>query len=189
VGSNQEATSSSTSWPSTFSNRAAPGDQVRPRRERGPGHGGGILDLADLEGVHTQFQNLFTVLGKYDIQAGSNDRISMRVFYTKNQTDGFTGGRGQNQIQADFGNTENFENSGWNGVLTWNKALASGKGSNEIKVAYYDNKRPRNPNSTIPEIVIADTGTFGRRFFLPITGNSRSSRSRRTSSTRSGTTT
>ena len=30
----------------------------------------GIADLADLEGAHTQFQNLFTVLGKYDIQAG-----------------------------------------------------------------------------------------------------------------------
>ena len=100
-----------------------------------------------------------------------NDRISLRVFYTKNQTDGFTGGRGQNQIQADFGNTEHFENSGYNGVLTWNKVVAGGKGSNEVKVSYYDNKRPREPNSTIPEIVIADTGTFGQRFFLPITGD------------------
>jgi len=131
----------------------------------------GIADLADLEGVNTQFQNLFTILGKYDLQLGSNDRISLRSFYTQNKTDGFTGGRGQNQIQADFGNTENFENSGHNSVLTWNKVLASGKGFNELKVSYYDSKRPRQPNSTIPEIVILDTGTFGQRFFLPIDGN------------------
>lgn len=131
----------------------------------------GIADLAGLEGTHTQFQNLFTILGKYDLQAGPNDRISLRSFYTRNKTDGFTGGRGQNQIQADFGNTEKFENSGHNSVLTWNKVLAGGKGFNELKVSYYDSKRPRQPNSTIPEIVIADTGTFGQRFFLPIDGN------------------
>ena len=131
----------------------------------------GIANLADLEGTHTQFQNLFTILGKYDLQLGQNDRISIRSFYTRNKTDGFTGGRGQNQIQADFGNTENFENSGHNSVLTWNKVLAGGKGFNELKISYYDSKRPREPNSTIPEIVIADTGTFGQRFFLPIDGN------------------
>jgi hypothetical protein len=130
----------------------------------------GIANLADLEGAHTQFQNLFTILGKYDLQAGDNDRISLRTFYTSNKTDGFTGGRGQNQIQADFGNTENFENKGHNSVLTWNKVLAGGRGFNELKVSYYDSDRPRHPNSTIPEINISDTGTFGQRFFLPIFG-------------------
>ena len=113
----------------------------------------GIADLADLEGAHTQFVNLFTILGRYDLQLGDNDRISIRSFYTQNKTDGFTGGRGQNQIQADFGNTENFENSGHNSVLTWNKVLSGGKAFNELKVSYYDSKRPRQPNSTIPEIV------------------------------------
>ena len=131
----------------------------------------GIADLADLEGAHTQFQNLFTILGRYDLQLGANDRISIRSFYTQNKTDGFTGGRGQNQIQADFGNTEKFENSGHNSVATWNKVLSGGKAFNELKVSYYDSKRPRQPNSTIPEIVIVDTGTIGQRFFLPIDGN------------------
>jgi hypothetical protein len=131
----------------------------------------GIADLSDLEGPHTQFQNLFTILGRYDLQIGANDRISIRTFYTQNKTDGFTGGRGQNQIQADFGNTENFENSGHNSVITWNKVLSGGKAFNELKVSYYDSKRPRQPNSTIPEIQIGDTGNFGQRFFLPIDGN------------------
>ncbi len=130
----------------------------------------GIADLSDLEGSNPQFQNLFTILGKYDIQAGNNDRISIRTFYTSNKTDGFTGGRGQNQIQASFGNTENFENNGHNSVLTWNKVLAGGKGFNELKFSYYDSDRPRAPNSTIPQIEISDTGTFGQRFFLPIFG-------------------
>jgi hypothetical protein len=130
----------------------------------------GIANLADLEGAHTQFQNLFTILAKYDARVGQNDRISLRSFYTSNKTSGFTGGRGQNQIQADFGNTENFTNSGHNSVLTWNKTLAGGKGFNELKVSYYDSDRPRLPNSTIPEINIGDTGTFGQRFFLPIFG-------------------
>ena len=132
----------------------------------------GIADLHDLEGPHTQFQNLFTVLGKYDLQAGANDRISLRVFYTQNKTDGFTGGNGQNQVQVAFDNTENFENSGHNSVLTWNKVLAGGRGSNELKVSYYDNKRPRQANSNNVEINIGDTGEFGRRFFLPIDGQS-----------------
>jgi len=132
----------------------------------------GIADLADLEGTNTQFQNLFTVLGKYDVQIGSNDRISLRVFYSQNKTDGFSGGRGQNQIQAAFHNTESFENSGHNSVLTWNKVLAGGRGSSELKVSYYDQKRPRQAKSDLPEIFIADTGTFGREFFLPINGDS-----------------
>ena len=131
----------------------------------------GIADLADLEGPHTQFQNLFTILGRYDLHLGANDRISIRSFYTNNKTNGFTGGRGQNQIQADFGNTERFENSGHNSVITWNKVLSGGKAFNELKLSYYDSKRPRQPNSTIPEIVIVDTGVIGQRFFLPIDGN------------------
>ena len=130
----------------------------------------GIADLGDLEGSHPQKQDLFTILAKYDIQAGDNDRISIRTFYTDNKTDGFTGGRGQNQIQASFGNTEKFRNNGHNSVLTWNKVLAGGRGFNEFKVSYYDSDRPRDPNNTIPEIVISDTGTFGQRFFLPIFG-------------------
>ena len=130
----------------------------------------GIADLGDLEGSNPQEQNLFTILAKYDIQAGDNDRISIRTFYTDNKTDGFTGGRGQNQIQASFGNTEKFRNNGHNSVATWNKVLAGGRGFNELKVSYYDSDRPRDPNNTIPEIVISDTGTFGQRFFLPIFG-------------------
>lgn len=132
----------------------------------------GIADLSDLEGVNTQSQELFTILGKWDFRPGDSDHISVRSFYTKNDTVGFTGGRGQNQIQASFGNTEKFENSGHNTVATWNRVFDSGNKFNEMKVMYYDSTRPREPvNPDIPEINIGDTGNFGQRFFLPIDGD------------------
>jgi hypothetical protein len=131
----------------------------------------GIADLSSLEGANTQSQKLTSVLGKWDFQAGDSDRFSVRSFYTKNETNGFTGGRGQNQIQAAFGNTERFTNDGINTIATWTKVTSGGKGSNELKVMYSDQSRPREPNSTIPEINIGDTGIFGQRFFLPIQGD------------------
>lgn len=131
----------------------------------------GISDLSSLEGENTQSQELLSILGKWDIQAGESNRFSVRSFYTENKTNGFTGGRGQNQIQASFGNTERFENSGHNTVVTWNKVALGGRGSNELKFMYSDQKRPRDANSSIPEINISDTGTFGQRFFLPIQGD------------------
>ena len=131
----------------------------------------GIDDLGDLEGAHTQSQDLFSFLAKWDFQAGESDHISVRSFYTNNDTNGFTGGRGQNEIQASFGNTEQFENGGHNTVATWNHVGSSGRWFNEMKAMYSDQDRPRNANSNIPEIVIGDTGNFGQRFFLPIQGD------------------
>ena len=131
----------------------------------------GIDDLGDLEGANTQSQDLFSILAKWDFQAGESNHLSVRSFYTINETDGFTGGRGQNEIQASFGNTEQFENSGHNTIATWNRVGQSGRTFNEMKFMYSDSTRPRAPNSTIPEINIGDTGIFGQRFFLPIQGD------------------
>jgi hypothetical protein len=131
----------------------------------------GIPDLGALQGVNEQSQDLMSVLAKWDYLPNETNRLSVRTFYTSNETDGFTGGRGQNQIQASFGNTEKFDNSGHNTIATWSKVTQGGRGSNEIKVMYSDQKRPREPNSNLPEINILDTGIFGQRFFLPIQGD------------------
>ncbi|MDH3402096.1 MAG: TonB-dependent receptor [Acidobacteriota bacterium] len=131
----------------------------------------GISDLASLEGANEQSQDLLSILAKWDSLPNPSNRFSVRSFYTENKTNGFTGGRGQNQIQASFGNTERFENSGTNTIFTWNKVSKSGRGANELKVMYSDQIRPREPNSNLPEINILDTGTFGQRFFLPIQGD------------------
>ncbi|MFQ5525672.1 MAG: carboxypeptidase regulatory-like domain-containing protein [Thermoanaerobaculia bacterium] len=131
----------------------------------------GIADLGSLEGSNAQSQELTSYLLKWDWQIGGGDHVSVRTFHTENATNGFTGGRGQNQIQASFGNTEKFENNGDNTIGTWTKVLKGGQASNEFKYMYSDSTRPREPNATIPEINIGDTGTFGQRFFLPIFGN------------------
>lgn len=131
----------------------------------------GIADLSDLEGANTQSRDLFSLLLKWDFQINDSNNLSVRSFYTSNETDGFTGGRGQNEIQAAFGNTEQFENSGHNTIATWNLIGKGGNSFNEMKIMYSDQKRPRNANDSIPEINISDTGIFGQRFFLPIQGD------------------
>ncbi len=131
----------------------------------------GINDLGSLEGANTQSQDLRSVLLKWDWQASESQRLSTRWFQTNNETVGFTGGRGQNQIQASFGNTEEFQNNGDNYITTWTAVTSGGRGSNELKVMYSDQNRPRNNLSSLPQIEILDTGTFGQRFFLPIQGS------------------
>ncbi len=130
----------------------------------------GIADLASLEGDHTQFQNLFSVLGHYDYQINNKHHFSARAFFTRNHTSGFTGGRGQNEVSAAFDNTENFHNQGVNSVFTLNSVLGNNK-VNEVKLLLSGETRPRHPNGNATEVQIADTGNFGQRFFLPINGD------------------
>jgi hypothetical protein len=130
----------------------------------------GIADLGAFEGESEQFQNLLSFLGRYDYQLSSSQTFSVRSFFTRNRTDGFTGGRGQNEIQASFDNTENFKNQGLSSVFTLNSVFGASK-ANELKVSYSYETRPRFANSENPEIQINDTGNFGRRFFLPINGD------------------
>ena len=115
--------------------------------------------LAALEGPHEQFQNLFSILGRYDWQVSGGTSVSIRSFFTRNHTDGFTGGRGQNEIQAAFDNTENFRNQGVNTVFTLNNVF--GSKTNELKVLYSYETRPRFANGDDPEVQILDTGNGG----------------------------
>jgi Carboxypeptidase regulatory-like domain/TonB dependent receptor len=130
----------------------------------------GIADLGALEGAHTQFQNLYSVLGHYDWQMTSNNHFSIRSFFTRNHTDGFTGGRGQNEIQAAFDNTENFHNQGLSTAFGLVSVLGAHK-VNELRLGINAETRPRHPNGTLPEVQINGTGIFGQRFFLPINGD------------------
>jgi hypothetical protein len=130
----------------------------------------GIADLGALEGAHTQFQNLYSVLGHYDWQMTTNNHFSIRSFFTRNHTDGFTGGRGQNEIQAAFDNTENFHNQGLSTAFGLVSVLGAHK-VNEFRLGINAETRPRHPNGTLPEVQINGTGIFGQRFFLPINGD------------------
>ncbi len=122
--------------------------------------------LASLEGPHTQFTNLGSVLGHYDWQINDKEHFSIRAFFSRNNTDGFTGGQGQNSTVDAFDNTEHFQNQGPNAVFSLNSVLGPNK-VNEIKLLLAYETRKRHANSDAPQVLINDTGSFGQRFYLP----------------------
>jgi hypothetical protein len=133
----------------------------------------GVSNLGGFLGSNNQFQNLNTVLGHWDWQMTPANHFSIRGYGTRNHTSGFTGGRGQNEIQDAFGNTENFINQGISGVFALNTVI--GRKVNEIRVSISGETRKRHPNFPgAPELIMNDAVgnglslTAGQRFFLPI---------------------
>jgi hypothetical protein len=138
----------------------------------------GQSSLAGFQGSNTQFQRLFTILGHYDYQFSPANHFAIRSYFTRNHTDGFSGGVGQNEIPMAFDDTENFINKGAAVAFSLNTAL--GKKVNEIRFSIQDEVRERHPNSTSPLITVSDSslsdlaaGTLlnfgiGQRYFLPI---------------------
>jgi hypothetical protein len=139
----------------------------------------GETSLAGFQGSSTQYQRLFTILGHYDYQFSPANHFSIRSYFTRNHTDGFSG-IGQNEINMAFDGTENFINKGGSAVFALNTVL--GRKVNEIRVSIQDEVRERHPNSTSPMITISDSTVpdlavgsllnygIGQRYFLPING-------------------
>jgi Carboxypeptidase regulatory-like domain len=146
----------------------------------------GVTSLAGFNGSNNQFQRLFTILGHYDYQFSPANHFSIRSYFTRNHTDGFSGGVGQNEIPQAFDDTENFINKGGSVIFSLNTAL--GKKVNEIRFSIQDEVRERMPNSTSPGLTIAPSAAdvaanpgladltaghafafgIGQRYFLPI---------------------
>lgn len=138
----------------------------------------GVSSLLGFNGSGTQFQNLFTILGHYDFQFSPANHFSIRSYYTKNHTNGFSGGVGQNEIPMAFDDTENFINKG--GAITFSLNTVLGKKVNELRLSFQDEVRERHPNSMAPMITVAAPGVpdfsvgvagafgIGNRYFLPI---------------------
>ncbi|MEE8606538.1 MAG: carboxypeptidase regulatory-like domain-containing protein [Nitrospiraceae bacterium] len=131
----------------------------------------GIADLADLAGGATQRQDLLTPLLRLDYQITSNTSGTSRVNYTRNETDNFTGGASQifvfGQLESNF---ENFINEG-PAFLQSVTTVINPFTVNEFRFAYSRERRDRANRGPGPETVITGVGSFGRRFFLPITGH------------------
>jgi hypothetical protein len=138
----------------------------------------GQSSLAGFQGSNTQFQRLFTILGHYDYQFSPANHFAIRSYFTRNHTDGFSGGVGQNEIPMAFDDTEDFINKG--GAVAFSLNTALGKKVNEIRFSIQDEVRERHPNSTSPLITVADGDIpslaagallnfgIGQRYFLPI---------------------
>lgn len=126
----------------------------------------GVPNLAAFEGSSNQYQNFFTLLGHYDYQFTPANHLSIVGIGTRNHTSGFTGGQGQTETFAAFGNTENFINQGVAGIFAVTTVL--GPKVNEIRVEISGETRKRHPiQSDVPEIQIVGVGNFGQRFYLP----------------------
>jgi hypothetical protein len=123
--------------------------------------------LASLEGSHTQFTDLVSVLGHYDWQINPTNHFSLRTFFSRNNTDGFTGGQGQNETPDAFDNTEHYQNQGPSAVFGLNTVFGSNK-VNDLKLLIQYETRKRHSNGLgLPQVFIGDTGSFGQRFYLP----------------------
>jgi Carboxypeptidase regulatory-like domain len=136
----------------------------------------GVTNLDQFNGPHNQLQNLFTLLGHYDYQFSPANHFSIRGYGTRNHTSGFTGGLGQNETPAAFGETENFINQGVSGVFALNTVL--GRKVNEIRVSIEGETRKRHSNGPgEPTLLIGSLGTVpppqlaGQRYYLPINGD------------------
>jgi Carboxypeptidase regulatory-like domain len=138
----------------------------------------GVSSLAGFQGAHTQYQNLFTILGHYDYQFTPANHFSIRSYFTRNHTDGFSGAQGQNEIPQAFDNTENFINKG--GAVTFSLNTVLGRKVNEIRLSLSDEVRERHSNSDSPGLSISDGSIpdlavgsafnygIGQRYYLPI---------------------
>ena len=134
-----------------------------------PELGGGFL--SDLQGSTNQRQDLRTALFKLDYQITSNTRGTSRVNYTRNETDNFTGGRSQIFVgDAVSSNFESFVNEGPTFLQTLTHVF-NPTTVNEARFAYSLERRDRINNGPGPEVNITGVGTFGQRFFLPITSH------------------
>jgi len=128
----------------------------------------GVNSLADFNGPSNQFQNLFTVLGHYDWQISPANHFSARIYGTRNNTSGFTGGLGQNETPIAFGSTENFVNQGLSGAFAVNTVM--GRKVNEFRVNLARETRDRNPNGPGEQTNLIGPAIIGQRYYLPITG-------------------
>lgn len=131
----------------------------------------GIPDLAALARGTPQRQDLLAPLIKLDYKITNNTTASSRFNYTRNETDSFTGGRSQIFVLgAVDSNFENFVNEGpvFSQTVT---TVINPRTVNEVRFAYSLERRDRANRGPGPETNIIDTGTFGRRFFLPITSH------------------
>src|SRR5271156_4283078 len=138
----------------------------------------GKSSIAGFQGASNQFQNLFTILGHYDYQFSPANHFSVRSYFTRNHTNGFSGAQGQNEIPQAFDNTEDFTNKGASVVFSLNTVL--GRKANEVRISLSDEVRERHANSDSPGLSISDSGFpdlavgsafnygIGQRYYLPI---------------------
>ncbi|HUR32571.1 MAG TPA: TonB-dependent receptor [Vicinamibacterales bacterium] len=124
----------------------------------------GIPDLGALEGQYPRHENVTGLLAKLDHSLTRRQRASVRGSFSRSYGDNIAGG-GVLLSQAPS-NLETFRNQGTSIVASLSGPLGEGL-QLDTKVQVSRETRPRQAQSSSPQVQISDTGTLGSALFLP----------------------
>ena len=113
-------------------------------------------------------------LAKVDWQLTSTNTLSVRYNLTNFTGENFfsTAGGVAGQVQSNTQNNTELAGNTAHSVVVSNTTVIGNNKFNELRFQYSFEERPRAAASDdLPGIAISDTGTFGRRGFLPITSD------------------
>jgi hypothetical protein len=124
----------------------------------------GIPNLGAFEGQFPRHDDVTALLAKFDHALTNRQRFSIRGTFSRASGDNIAGG-GLILSQA-TSNLETFRNQGTSIVASLSGTLGTGL-QHETKVQTSREVRPRDTQSSSPQVQITDTGTFGSALFLP----------------------
>ncbi|MBI4265677.1 MAG: TonB-dependent receptor [Acidobacteria bacterium] len=126
----------------------------------------GIADLAAVQGQFPRRERVTTALAKVDHLLTTDQRLSVRVNFTRNQGSNVAGG--SLILSRAVSNLESFHNQGVSAAASLSSSLGP-RAFAESKVLVSGETRPRQPQGPGPQVQISDTGTLGGASSLPAT--------------------
>ncbi len=124
----------------------------------------GIADLGALEGQYPRHENVTTLLAKLDHALTPRQRFTVRANVSRSYGDNIAGG--SLILSQATSSLEKFRNDGTSIVASLTGPVGEGL-QLETKVQTSRETRPRQAQSTGPQVQITGTGTFGSSLSLP----------------------
>jgi hypothetical protein len=135
---------------------------------------GGVDCLSDEEKDTAEILDNTAILGKVDVQINDTNTLSVRYNFSDFTGENFfsTAGGVAGTVQALAENGTNLEANTSHSIVVSNTTLIGNNKFNEIRFQYSFEERPRlGQSNDLPTVVIRDTATFGKQWFLPITSD------------------
>lgn len=135
---------------------------------------GGVDCLINEQKSTAELLHNTAVLGKVDIQLNDKNTLSVRYNFSDFRGDNFfsTAGGVAGSVQSVAENGTNIEANRAHSVVVTNTTVIGNDKFNEARFQYSFESRPRlGQSNDLPTVVIRDTGTFGKQWFLPITSD------------------
>jgi hypothetical protein len=134
----------------------------------------GVDCLADEQTDTAELLDNTAILAKVDLQLSSTNTLSVRYNFSDFNGENFfsTSGGVAGTVQSTAENGTNNEMNTAHSFVVSNTTLIGANKFNELRFQYSFEERPRlGQSNDFPTVVINDTGSFGKRFFLPITSD------------------